>query len=878
MAHRYFLGEWKEGSEALGVKDIVDLCRRAEEQRKILRDYPLDKVLHVLGKVRQKWSDPAYPRLATLRAKLPAETGFSPQMLELGIQELVWVLDPKILQKKLDAEMRKIPETPDVAFTPSSSTFLRREPIGTVLHVLSGNVFLVGAGSLVEGLLTRNVTLLKMSSGEKIFLPELIASIQECDTDGVVADSIALIDYSSSNKEVIAELKKRVDGIVVWGGEDAVRAYRNDLPARTRLVVFGPKLSFALVTRQGLEGLGEETLAKRLASEIGVWDQNACTAPQVCYVEGEATALRLVDALASALAEHDETLPAGEVDMQAAVEIQKIRSVQEIAESRKVGKLRVSRHGVDWTVYFDRDLTLDPSPLHRTLKIVPFESVKEVEKEMDRLRGYIQTVGVAAGVLEGQALSVLLAKAGALRVLELGQMGGGEIEDPHDGSYDLPQFVNFVVSRLPVGEGRDPRDLLPERSQRDLINSKLRTLVDRAKGSPFYRERFSRITVNTVEDLRKVPILTREEMETNMPPQGQGLCTGEFSGGYVSRSGGSTGAPKFSIYDGPDWEAMISEAVRVLRAAGLEKGDRVANCMLAGDLYGSFVSFDHINYRVGAMTFAFAGQVTPEIFLDTWRRFNLNCIQAIPTVLVPLLRACSRLDPQFTIEKVIFAGTPLSGSDRAWLKDVLGVKRIASIIGANDGGQLAFQCEHMSGPRHHLIDDFNYVEIVDENGLPVEEGGAGRIVITSLQKFAFPLIRYEIGDAARIVPELCPCGRTGRVIDYLGRADDTVCIANMNVRYRDFAAALSEYEYSALQVVAKNNEEGEYLAIKVEGEEHPESVEQKVYSTLMSKVEKLQEHLKDKSLLKLDVEWLPVGSLPRNPRSGKIKTMCDERN
>ena len=877
MAHRYFLGEWKDGNERLVLQDIVELCRRAESQRKILRDYPLDKILRVLSLVRAKWSDPSYPRLATLRSKLPSETGFSGPMLELGIQELVWVLDPTLLQKKLDAEMRDIPESPDLNYNPDSATFLRREPIGTVLHVLSGNVFLVGAGSLVEGLLTRNVTLLKMSSGEKVFLPELIASIQECDVEGVVSKSIALIDYSSKDKEVIAELKKRVDGIVVWGGEEAVRAYRNDLPARTRLVVFGPKLSFAIVTRKGAETLGEEETVRRLAQEISIWDQNACTAPQVCYVEGDDLAMRLVDSLAIELRELATSLPPGDIDLQAAVEIQKIRSVAEIAEARGKGKLRTARFGVDWTVYFDKDKTLDPSPLHRTLKLVPYHSFSEVEGEMDRVRGYIQTIGVAAGKEEGQELAIALSRAGALRVLELGKMSGGEIEDPHDGSYDLPQFVNFVVTRVPIDAGKDPRDCLPEAARTALIDRRLRELIDRAKRSEFYSKRFEGIHVQATLDLEKIPVLTREEMEANMPPQGLGLSTGAFSGGYVSRSGGSTGAPKFSIYDGADWEAMISEAVRVLRAAGLEKGDRVANCMLAGDLYGSFVSFDHINYRVGAMTFAFAGHVTPEVFLDTWKKFGINCIQAIPTVLVPLLRACHRLDETFTMEKIIFAGTPLSGSDRDWLRNVLGVKRIASIIGANDGGQLAFQCEFMSDSRHHLIDDFNFVEILDEQGKRVPEGSAGKIVITSLLKFAFPLIRYEIGDAARIVPEKCPCGRLGRVIDYLGRADDTVCIANMNLRYRDFVSALQGFPYSALQLIAKNDEKGEYLIMRVESEISEAEIEKKVYGAMMEKVEKLQERVKDKSLQRIDVEWLPIGTIPRNPRSGKIKQLCDER-
>ena len=62
-----------------------------------------------------------------------------------------------------------------------------------------------------------------------------------------------------------------------------------------------------------------------------------------------------------------------------------------------------------------------------------------------------------------------------------------------------------------------------------------------------------------------------------------------------------------------------------------------------------------------------------------------------------------------------------------------------SIIGANDGCQVAYQCEAMSGAMHHIVDDFNYVEIVDDNWKPVAQGQPGRILITSLLKHSFPL-------------------------------------------------------------------------------------------------------------------------------------------
>lgn len=875
---RYLFGEWHKADAPLTAEEVADICRKAEVARQTLRDYPDDKVLRLLDRVRAKWADPLYPRLATLRAKLPLETGFTLPMIELGIQELVWVLDSKLLRRKRDVEMHGIPSDPDMTYESDTQTILRREPLGIVLHVLAGNVFLVGAGSLVEGLLTGNVTILKQSSNERVFLPELIESIRECDEDGVVSASIAVIDYSSSQKDVIAELKKRVDGIVVWGGEEAVKAYRNDCPARVRIIVFGPKLSLAVVTKSGIERYGIETIADKLAWEMTIWDQNACTAPQVCYVDGETEAKLLAESTALALEAWQRKIPVGNVDPNAAVEIQKLRGVAVISEARGQGLVRASQGNVNWTVIVSQDATLEPSPLHRTLKIVPIDSIATVIQEAEKLRGYVQTIGLAVGTQEAPSLWSALARHGALRIFELGVMSGGEIADPHDGAYDLPQLVNFVVTRLPqMNALLDPRDCLIHSERKALLDARLRRLIDRARQSAFYGERFKGVVIDGVDDLRKVPILTREEMDANMPPKGTGLQTGEYWGGYVSRSGGSTGEPKFSIYDANDWEHMIAEAVRVLKGAGVEKGDRVANCMLAGDLYGSFVSFDHINWRIGATTFAFAGQADPEAFLDTWRKFKINMVQGMPTKLGPLLRAVKKLEPDFKMPKVLYAGMPLSPSDQQWMKDALGTTRIASVIGANDGGQLGYQCEHLTGGRHHLIDDFNYVEIVDNEGHPVAEGMPGRIVITSLLKYAFPLIRYELGDAGRIVGATCPCGRTSRIMEHLGRSDDTVCVGNMNLRYRDLLDAMAGLEFSALQVAARNDADGEYLVLRIESDSRPDGIETRVKEIMLRKVAKLEERLADRSLTRFEVQWVEQGKLPRNPRSGKVKQLCDER-
>ncbi|MDD5656675.1 MAG: acyl-CoA reductase [Elusimicrobia bacterium] len=866
MKNQYWFGEWRGGP--LTGAGARELCRRAARLRGRAADYPLDKVLRLLGRMRRCWADPGYGPRRRAERLLPGVTGFSRAMVRRGLEELCWTFDPELLRRKLDSEL------------PGHEGLGSRrwEPLGAVLHVLAGNVFVGAAGSLVEGLLTRNVNMLKMSSSEGVFLPLLLSSLRENDDDGVISRCLAAVAFSQSQADVIEAFKRNADGIVVWGGEGAVRGWRDGLPARARLIVFGPKLSFAVVTRRALAEASPELVADRLAREASIWDQNACTAPQACYVEGRAAARRLLEALPGAFAQAARDLPPGEIETDAAVEIQKLRGIFEVAEARGRGAVRMSPRGLDWTAVLDPDSTLSPSPLHRTLRIIPFGKIAEVAARAAALRGYVQSVGVAAAPDEGEGVAECLAQAGALRIVELGRMAEGEIDDPHDGARDLPQFMRLVLRRLPGRRDWTAAEKLLPEARRRLIDARLRRLIDAARQAPFYARRLKGLRVETVADLPEIPPLSREEMERNMPPRGEGLRTLAWSGGYVSRSGGSTGEPKFSVYDRRDWEAMIAHGAEVFRALGLKPSDRLGNFMLAGDLYGSFVSFDHVNHRLGLASFGFAGNSSPETFVKVRRQFGLNAVEGIPPHLLPFLRRAKALDGRLRLQTVVYAGSPMSAADRDWLRRELGARRIASVIGANDGGQLGYQCARMRGARHHAVDDFNWIEIVDERGRPVPEGRTGRILITSLLKLAYPLIRYELGDAGRLVPGTCPCGRPARVFELLGRCDDVLAVGNMNVRHRDFAAALKNFPVTAVQIAARSSAAGEALIVRAETPARPSAqLQARLRRALLDQVAKLGQRLADGGLAELGVELHRTGALPRNPRTGKLKNAVDER-
>ena len=133
----------------------------------------------------------------------------------------------------------------------------------------------------------------------------------------------------------------------------------------------------------------------------------------------------------------------------------------------------------------------------------------------------------------------------------------------------------------------DPIDRMGEKERRPLLDASFRTLLKYARQSDYYgkviadaEQKLDR-PLDGLEDLSSLPVLTRELMESHMPPHSNDLLTltQGYKGGYVSRSGGSTGNPKYSIYDAHDWEEMISHAEKLMLATGLAKGDRLANCM-----------------------------------------------------------------------------------------------------------------------------------------------------------------------------------------------------------------------------------------------------------------------------------------------------------
>jgi phenylacetate-coenzyme A ligase PaaK-like adenylate-forming protein len=406
------------------------------------------------------------------------------------------------------------------------------------------------------------------------------------------------------------------------------------------------------------------------------------------------------------------------------------------------------------------------------------------------------------------------------------------------------------------------------------VRARIRLLIELARREPFHRDR---LPARHDGSLTGIPVQSKEDLlassQTAGPPDGPGRANGQ-----VVRTGASTGAPRLISYSRRDWANMIGEAVPMLFGAGLEPGDRVVNTLSGGSLYGGLTSTVCELSRMSVQNFTYGQHITPQELVDLARQFGLDAIFGLPTVILPLLRDAHRLDPDLRVPKLLFGGTALAEHDRRWLRERLGTYRIFSLLAANDGAQMGYQCEHLAGREHHLVDDFSYIEVVRADGSAAALGEPGEILVTTLQKLHDPLIRYRIGDTGMLGWSSCACGVTGRTLEYLGRADGLIKVRARTVTYSEILANLDDFAVSEMQATIDTDEGAEVVRLAIETSQDVSAA--RIRQQVADSFEALSDHDHfgaGRDIFRLEVRILAPGELPRDPVSGKVRQVIDRR-
>lgn len=864
-----------------------EILHEAHEKRMALADVPIDAILHVLERVGADWSDPSFPARRRAQAALPAQLGFSPEMVSLELDGLGLALSRPYLEAKLRGELGRLDAADAWHRRPGTKGFARALPLGVVLHVASGNVATTGVLSLVEGLLAKNVNLLKVASNAP-FLASLFAeSLAAHDRAGIISRSFAILSWPGGKSTLHETFCRGVDGVVVWGGDEVLEAYRATVGPHTRLIPYGPKVSLGLLGAEALAPDAVDASARAAARDIALWDQNACSSPQVLYLEDATPDLagvtRFVKALAPALDALARELPMGALDVHERAEITKERELALADMLMGRGQLHVPANGgPDWTVVVEQDQAFKLSPLFRTITLKPVAHLDDALAPLAPYRQYLQTVAVATSGARLGPLAQKLAGAGALRVTRLGETSGGFAGEPHDGLFGLGALARWISLDSPEATGAFDGTIFQDAAQEAAIARarRLRLVDVWLRRSPYYARALAGRPCDTDEDWRDLPLLDKATLIANTPPAGQGLLTGPPDGGHWLRSGGSTGAPKLSIYSFDDYEEDMWRAARGAHAAGLRRGEKVANLFYSGDLYGSFLSLNRALELIGCNAFSF-GQVTPpDAVLECLREFGIETVIGLSTRLQHVLGE-ALANPErwkgLRVRHVLYAGEPFPLAEREAIARGLGAERVTSIgYGGVDAGPMGFQCAHCGPDVHHVHADHVFMELLDPHtGRPVPPGTPGEVVITSLNRRLMPLLRYRVGDRARWLDGACPCGLASPRFELLGRLDDRVRLHACDFQLGDVEAATAAVPglHAVPQVELSGPRSAERVTVRAERsnqEGAPDALADLLRDGLLARIP-------DLTGVALHVEIVEPGALAKASRAGKTVRLLDHR-
>ncbi|MEV7614212.1 acyl-CoA reductase [Streptomyces sp. NPDC089799] len=783
--------------------------------------------------------DPDDPVHARLAPHLPE--GEDPGLLA----ELGRLLSRRALTRKLRRELGSAApgrlDRPD----PRETVYEAWAPVGMVAHIAPGNASTVAPLGIVEGLLAGNVNVLKTSGSDTLLAQHLMAELVGCDPGGTLAARIVVLRFPSSRQEWLRLMCAPADAVAVWGGEAAVEGVAAHVPAGCRLVEWGHRISFAYLTA---DAWSDGTTLQALADDVCLLDQQACSSPQVVYLdtedEGEvfAFAERFAAVLGARLPALVGTTAAGAPrDPAEEAELTTTELVARLEEHLGLTRVFAAPDGA-WRVMADTRSPLTASPLHRSLWVKPLPR-KRLMATLRPMRRYLQTAGIAGGRADVAELSRAVLAAGVTRVTPVGAMLDSYPGEPHDGVYALQRYSRRVAVQA------DPDRFSATACLDDLVRP---VVLPRPDG----------------------PLLGKDEVrELN------GLVAAADAELYF-HSGGSTGAPAVSLFTYEDYDVQMHAAARGLLAAGYDPaGDRTANLFYCGGMYGGFISFFSVLERLGGVQLPLAAGPDHAATARTLIEHRADTLFGMPSYLWQLLHAeADALRAYGGLRKVFYGGEHFTPGQRRTLEEEFGIEVIRSITyGSTDLGPLGYQCAHGEGGVHHLHADLHALEILDpEEDRPVTPGETGRLVFGTHARRGQQLGRYVIGDLGREVPGRCGCGSLAPRFELQGRTGDVMRVATYFLDRRRFVTLAGEEggHRGELQILLGLTEARERLTVRVERTEGTDP--ERLREVFLSGYPELGSAVAE-GLLELVVEAVDGAALERTPASGKLRAVVDAR-
>lgn len=367
-------------------------------------------------------------------------------------------------------------------------------------------------------------------------------------------------------------------------------------------------------------------------------------------------------------------------------------------------------------------------------------------------------------------------------------------------------------------------ECMPREQLLQLQLERLQQTIHRVAGNvPCYQNKFKETgfqpeDLRSLVDLSKLPFTTKEDLRLNYP---YGMFAVPMRDVVrIHSSSGTTGKPTVVGYTKEDIATWTELVARFMTAAGVTNEDIVHIAFGYGLFTGAF-GLHYGSEAIGASVIPISGGNTDKqlMIMQDYRSSALVCTPSYALTIADRLEK-QGIDPKSLALRVgLFGAEPWSEQMRIEIESRLGISAtdnygLSEIMGPGVAGE----CSCKQGM--HLAEDHFVAEIIDpDTGVVLPEGSVGELVLTSLTKQAFPMIRYRTRDITRLHYETCDCGRTlARMEKTRGRSDDMLIIKGVNVFPTQIEEVLFQIEgcepHYQLVVDRENNQDK--LEIQVE--------------------------------------------------------------
>jgi len=349
-----------------------------------------------------------------------------------------------------------------------------------------------------------------------------------------------------------------------------------------------------------------------------------------------------------------------------------------------------------------------------------------------------------------------------------------------------------VAKRIPLrrrlGEFRAAMEH-SRREQKHRLERRLRDLLLHAvEHVPFYREAAGASCAEIAGDplgaLQAFPVVEKDDLRR----RGKTLICEMGRRTFSNASGGSTGEPVHFLQDSVFMTAAIAAKWMAFELAGISRGDSIVR------VWGARRDFrthrypllrsvrDRIDNRVVLDAFRM-GTEQLEAYSRLLSSRTFDCVEGYADALFELaLYAEAHGVPFKRPRAVVTSATTLLPHMRREIERTFRA-RVFERYGAREVGDVAAECVQHEGM--HILEDTNYVEVVDQDARPVGVGEEGDVLVTNLWNYTMPLIRYRLGDRAVLGRRQCDCGLpyptlrrvAGRTSECLRAADGSVLSA-----------------------------------------------------------------------------------------------------